>query len=47
MAKKAKVTPSTLYKHLKDKRAINSRIILKYMRAFDIPAHELLKIRAK
>ena len=45
MANKAKVTPSTLHKHLNDKRSIRSSIILKYIKAFDIPAHELLKIK--
>ena len=47
MANKAKVTPSTLHKHLNNKRSIRSNIILKYIKAFDIPAHELLKVRAK
>jgi len=47
MAKKAKVTPSTLFKHINNQRAIHSNIIIKYIKAFDIPAHELLKVRAK
>jgi len=47
MAKKAKVTPSTLFKHINNQRAIHSSIIIKYIKAFDIPAHELLKVRAK
>ena len=47
MAKKGKVTPSTLYKHIHNKRSISSQIILKYMKAFDIPAQALLKIRVK
>jgi len=45
MAKKAKVTPSTLFKHINNQRAIHSSIIIKYIKAFDIPAHELLKIK--
>jgi len=47
MAKKGKVTPSTLYKHINNQRSISSAIILKYMKAFDIPAQALLKIRVK
>ena len=45
MAKKSKVTPSTLYKHINDQRSISPAIILKYMKAFDLPAQALLKIR--
>jgi len=47
MAKKGKVTPSTLYKHIHNQRSISPAIILKYMKAYDIPAQALLKIRVK
>jgi len=47
MAKKGKVTPSTLYKHINNQRSISPAIILKYMKAYDIPAQALLKIKVK